>query len=165
MDLMLINPIESSSLNSTMWISSSRYSITDCLSLQLILDSGLQSLRSGIPDSISWIPDSTAQDSRFQNLPDSGIRITVYGAIIYTFFGHRSLIRTENTKSCDKDCELSHFYILNLTFRILINRHLLHLMSVVLTTRNKRQHFEFFRKSYLSTYFIFINLFIFRIRL
>ena len=49
-------------LDSTPWIPNSRYWIPDSLSVEL----GFRiPIVSGIPDSISCIPDSTAQDSKF----------------------------------------------------------------------------------------------------
>ena len=58
-------------LDSTLWIPDSRYWIPDSLSVKV----GFWiSIFIGVPDSLSCIPDSKAQDSEFhsKNLPESG---------------------------------------------------------------------------------------------
>ena len=67
-----------------MWISYSRYWISDHWSVDIGFRIPIITEWNSGPESISWIPDFKAQDSGFQNFPNSGIQITVYGAIIYT---------------------------------------------------------------------------------
>ena len=72
------NPRQPWILDSTPWITDSRYCISDSLSVKL----GFQiRVVSGIPDSLSCMSDSKAQDSGFreQNFSDSAFQIPYIG--------------------------------------------------------------------------------------
>ena len=73
------NPIQSGILESTPWIPDSRYWILDSLAVKL----GLRiPVASGIPDSLSCIPDSKAQDLWFheQKFPEFRNLDNLHGA-------------------------------------------------------------------------------------
>ena len=76
------NPRQPWILDSTPWITDSRYCISDSLSVKL----GFQiRVVSGIPDSLSCMSDSKAQDSGFreQNFSDSAFQIPLHWAKLF----------------------------------------------------------------------------------
>ena len=76
------NPRQPWILDSTPWITDSRYCISDSLSVKL----GFQiRVVSGIPDCLSCMSDSKAQDSGFreQNFSDSAFQIPLHWAKLF----------------------------------------------------------------------------------
>ena len=81
LDFLKGNPRQSRILDSTLWIPDSGFQF-----LSVELEFWIP-IVSGIPDSLSCIPDSKAQDSRFhqQKFPDSEILIPLHGVISIFF--------------------------------------------------------------------------------